>query len=406
MCFVLFFFFFFKQKTAYEMQRGLVGSEMCIRDRYQRRVHGKQIHKMDPTISSDLRSALCNNYAAYYEKTEEYSLALFMIDEAIKLDTEARDEVAIAIDHNNKTVVLLHMQKTMEAYKSSKRSLLILEPIVFSLMKAKSKSDLIRDRKFTQKLYVLIMIYYNLGETQDKLGEREKATECFDQGQKITENYLGLDHYFVEKFKKRKVTVGSNMEPETEEDKSDFFYYNPVEPQYKRFESEEETLPKKSIRLEPLGDSREDSQKDSLINQLSAQNRAQLLEISKYKQLLKEQKADIPKRKNKFPVSLANIQKRNIEVDDSSILSQDKDVQPSVKEGSVINLTTEKEEGIPQISQEELLRRKDEEMRKREEELLEKAKKDIEEANKKKKSKNQKKCKKIKKSNCKKQCYQ
>eukprot|EP00831_Metopus_contortus_P011060 TRINITY_DN14365_c0_g1_i2.p1 TRINITY_DN14365_c0_g1~~TRINITY_DN14365_c0_g1_i2.p1 ORF type:complete len:135 (+),score=32.40 TRINITY_DN14365_c0_g1_i2:12-416(+) len=36
----LFVFFFFKQKTAYEMQRGLVGSEMCIRDRYQRRVHG------------------------------------------------------------------------------------------------------------------------------------------------------------------------------------------------------------------------------------------------------------------------------------------------------------------------------------------------------------------------------
>eukprot|EP00658_Telonema_sp_P-2_P077006 TRINITY_DN6865_c0_g1_i2.p1 TRINITY_DN6865_c0_g1~~TRINITY_DN6865_c0_g1_i2.p1 ORF type:complete len:103 (+),score=30.74 TRINITY_DN6865_c0_g1_i2:56-364(+) len=31
MCF-LFFFFFFKQKTAYEMLRSLVGSEMCIRD--------------------------------------------------------------------------------------------------------------------------------------------------------------------------------------------------------------------------------------------------------------------------------------------------------------------------------------------------------------------------------------
>eukprot|EP00658_Telonema_sp_P-2_P076538 TRINITY_DN6718_c0_g1_i2.p1 TRINITY_DN6718_c0_g1~~TRINITY_DN6718_c0_g1_i2.p1 ORF type:complete len:122 (+),score=64.73 TRINITY_DN6718_c0_g1_i2:116-481(+) len=28
------FFFFFKQKTAYEMLRSLVGSEMCIRDRY------------------------------------------------------------------------------------------------------------------------------------------------------------------------------------------------------------------------------------------------------------------------------------------------------------------------------------------------------------------------------------
>ena len=28
-----FCFFFFKQKTAYEIQYGLVGSEMCIRDR-------------------------------------------------------------------------------------------------------------------------------------------------------------------------------------------------------------------------------------------------------------------------------------------------------------------------------------------------------------------------------------
>src|SRR5665648_1172901 len=36
MCFVLFcvlFFFFFKQKTAYEIMPSLVGSEMCIRDR-------------------------------------------------------------------------------------------------------------------------------------------------------------------------------------------------------------------------------------------------------------------------------------------------------------------------------------------------------------------------------------
>eukprot|EP00658_Telonema_sp_P-2_P002741 TRINITY_DN1101_c0_g1_i6.p1 TRINITY_DN1101_c0_g1~~TRINITY_DN1101_c0_g1_i6.p1 ORF type:complete len:110 (+),score=16.60 TRINITY_DN1101_c0_g1_i6:108-437(+) len=30
---MIFFFFFFKQKTAYEMLRSLVGSEMCIRDR-------------------------------------------------------------------------------------------------------------------------------------------------------------------------------------------------------------------------------------------------------------------------------------------------------------------------------------------------------------------------------------
>ena len=32
---VPFSFFFFKQKTAYEILSGLVGSEMCIRDRYK-----------------------------------------------------------------------------------------------------------------------------------------------------------------------------------------------------------------------------------------------------------------------------------------------------------------------------------------------------------------------------------
>ncbi len=31
-------FFFFKQKTAYEMSASLVGSEMCIRDRMTTRV--------------------------------------------------------------------------------------------------------------------------------------------------------------------------------------------------------------------------------------------------------------------------------------------------------------------------------------------------------------------------------
>ena len=32
-------FFFFKQKTAYEMSASLVGSEMCIRDRFVIDIH-------------------------------------------------------------------------------------------------------------------------------------------------------------------------------------------------------------------------------------------------------------------------------------------------------------------------------------------------------------------------------
>ena len=37
-------FFFFKQKTAYEMLRSLVGSEMCIRDRPDSHLIAKQSH--------------------------------------------------------------------------------------------------------------------------------------------------------------------------------------------------------------------------------------------------------------------------------------------------------------------------------------------------------------------------
>eukprot|EP00658_Telonema_sp_P-2_P036275 TRINITY_DN26276_c0_g1_i6.p1 TRINITY_DN26276_c0_g1~~TRINITY_DN26276_c0_g1_i6.p1 ORF type:complete len:242 (-),score=50.43 TRINITY_DN26276_c0_g1_i6:357-1082(-) len=50
--FIFCFFFFFKQKTAYEMLRSLVGSEMCIRDRCLR-VRRRRIAE-DEAKSADL----------------------------------------------------------------------------------------------------------------------------------------------------------------------------------------------------------------------------------------------------------------------------------------------------------------------------------------------------------------
>ncbi len=132
----------------------------------------KQIHKIDYTISSDIKSALFSNYAAYYEKyvrpeiiigrLEEYSLALSMVEEAIKLDSESHDDIACAVDYNNKTVLFLNLQKNQDAFKCCKRSLVLLEPIVFSLIKAKPKAELLKEPAFNNKLYVLLMIYYNL----------------------------------------------------------------------------------------------------------------------------------------------------------------------------------------------------------------------------------------------------
>src|SRR5674536_51369 len=58
----MFFFFFFKQKTAYEMLRSLVGSEMCIRDRGRagrdrRGLRLAALHRLGST--EDLDQGIC-----------------------------------------------------------------------------------------------------------------------------------------------------------------------------------------------------------------------------------------------------------------------------------------------------------------------------------------------------------
>src|SRR5678815_6049492 len=57
-----FFFFFFKQKTAYEMLRSLVGSEMCIRDRYNAYVNKHGIELM-----------ACNDKMQRYETATKHA---------------------------------------------------------------------------------------------------------------------------------------------------------------------------------------------------------------------------------------------------------------------------------------------------------------------------------------------
>ena len=46
-------FFVFKQKTAYEMLRSLVGSEMCIRDRFEFGMLGDELMWIDEALTPD-----------------------------------------------------------------------------------------------------------------------------------------------------------------------------------------------------------------------------------------------------------------------------------------------------------------------------------------------------------------
>jgi len=82
------------------------------------------------SINIEIRRAFFNNYAAYYEKVGNYSMASIMTDKAITIDIESHDDISSAIDYNNKSVMLLKLSKWNEARKSLKQALLLLEPIV------------------------------------------------------------------------------------------------------------------------------------------------------------------------------------------------------------------------------------------------------------------------------------
>ena len=53
-------FFFFKQKTAYEMLRSLVGSEMCIRDRVKAEEHTRK--RSSERWNNKAITARCSEY--------------------------------------------------------------------------------------------------------------------------------------------------------------------------------------------------------------------------------------------------------------------------------------------------------------------------------------------------------
>ena len=65
--------FFFKQKTAYEMLRSLVGSEMCIRDRYYRRYAA-----LEETARLQDRKTMYNVLQAMYYRRCENNWQLSM----------------------------------------------------------------------------------------------------------------------------------------------------------------------------------------------------------------------------------------------------------------------------------------------------------------------------------------
>ena len=73
-------FFFFKQKTAYEIMPSLVGSEMCIRDRYCCR---RGIHRQEPwgrhgPLPGDAREVCVYGYLGWFAEGSRKVLGRFL----------------------------------------------------------------------------------------------------------------------------------------------------------------------------------------------------------------------------------------------------------------------------------------------------------------------------------------
>eukprot|EP00831_Metopus_contortus_P084525 TRINITY_DN961_c0_g1_i3.p1 TRINITY_DN961_c0_g1~~TRINITY_DN961_c0_g1_i3.p1 ORF type:complete len:104 (-),score=31.83 TRINITY_DN961_c0_g1_i3:198-509(-) len=82
------------------MQRGLVGSEMCIRDRYQRRVHGD--------LNKVLNDAILKETFAYFDRDGNQTLDKIEISNALKkcyISSTQMSELFKSVDTNGDNII-------------------------------------------------------------------------------------------------------------------------------------------------------------------------------------------------------------------------------------------------------------------------------------------------------------
>ena len=60
-------------------------------------------------------------------------------------------------------VIELKQNNFMNAFKTSKKAVMLIEPIIFSEMKSSNDRALKTDKTFIDKLHVLLVAYFNLG---------------------------------------------------------------------------------------------------------------------------------------------------------------------------------------------------------------------------------------------------
>eukprot|EP00831_Metopus_contortus_P080998 TRINITY_DN8415_c0_g2_i2.p1 TRINITY_DN8415_c0_g2~~TRINITY_DN8415_c0_g2_i2.p1 ORF type:complete len:264 (-),score=83.44 TRINITY_DN8415_c0_g2_i2:23-814(-) len=142
------FFFFFKQKTAYEMQRGLVGSEMCIRDRSE-------------TIAS-----LSLDIAKTFESLNNY-------DEAIKHQKNALS--ILSSMENTDNMILANISITLAGWLAIAKEYSEALEIMNNSLKLYEEVYGKDDMKTTKIREKLCDIFHKAGHLKEAISEMKKV---------------------------------------------------------------------------------------------------------------------------------------------------------------------------------------------------------------------------------------
>eukprot|EP00831_Metopus_contortus_P062475 TRINITY_DN54603_c0_g1_i1.p2 TRINITY_DN54603_c0_g1~~TRINITY_DN54603_c0_g1_i1.p2 ORF type:complete len:146 (-),score=57.86 TRINITY_DN54603_c0_g1_i1:19-456(-) len=124
---MFFLFFFFKQKTAYEMQRGLVGSEMCIRDRVSTQSTWELARqKVDRERKQREVRKICEDSDELKELNEKIKLAYLNKERAAQLAEEQyrkQREIDEAVSYTHLTLpTILLVQISVVAVSLKKKN--------------------------------------------------------------------------------------------------------------------------------------------------------------------------------------------------------------------------------------------------------------------------------------------
>ena len=118
------------------------------------------------------------------------------------------EDIAAAISFNNLSVLCLKQGNYLEALKASKKAGLLMEPLIFSTNQPRDPDH---NSSFDEQLQVLLIAYFNMAVSCEKVGDLPYAQRVLDYGYKIAKKKLGDDNFFTLKFQRRITQISQSI---------------------------------------------------------------------------------------------------------------------------------------------------------------------------------------------------